>query len=130
MKLLFSLLIFSGFFYLEIAQSSIPRFKINETVPYIYLKILRMKTCICFLDAQEQEEYDVSHLKNSIFVGYNKFESRKVTDLISKKIPYCLLFYWCSKLNVLFNSKMGYTNVKNLYGVFLNGKMLVIKYTT
>ncbi|MFT7352534.1 MAG: rhodanese-related sulfurtransferase [Flavobacterium sp.] len=130
MRFLFSLLIFQLSSFLGFAQSSIPKvlkkFN-NETVPYIYSKDISNEDSYLFLDARELDEYNVSHLKNAIFVGYNKFESKKVSDLITKKdtpiIVYCSIGVRSERIGEQLQ-KMGYTNVKNLYGGIFEWKNL------
>jgi rhodanese-related sulfurtransferase len=41
-------------------------------VPYISVQELQAKQGIVVLDAREQKEYDVSHIRNAINVGFNK----------------------------------------------------------
>lgn len=122
MRLLFSLFIFQASSVLGLAQSNIPKVlkKLNkETIPYIYVKDILNEDTAFFLDAREQKEYNTSHLKNAIFVGYNKFDSKKVMDLISEKdtpiIVYCSIGVRSERIGEQIK-KMGYTNVKNLYG--------------
>ena len=122
MRLLFSLFIFQASSVLGLAQSNIPKVlkKLNkETIPYIYVKDILNEDTALFLDAREQKEYNTSHLKNAIFVGYNKFDSKKVMDLISEKdtpiIVYCSIGVRSERIGEQIK-KMGYTNVKNLYG--------------
>lgn len=92
----------------------------TEEVSYIYVQDLdTLKTKVTFLDAREIEEYKVSHLKNAIHAGYDKFE----LEIIEKKIPnkdqeivvYCSLGIR-SEVIAIKLKKGGYTNVKNLYG--------------
>ena len=47
----------------------------NKSIPYIsvhQLSISQNKTLI--LDAREQSEYNISHIKDAIFVGYDNFK--------------------------------------------------------
>lgn len=72
---------------------------------------------LVILDAREREEYDVSHLSNAQYVGYDDFDlSRlngvKMTDTI---VIYCSV----GKRSGDVGEKLmaaGYTNVLNLYG--------------
>lgn len=130
MKFLFSLLIFQMSCVLGIAQISINTVlkKLNnETVSYIYPKDITNEDLYIFLDARELNEYNVSHLKNAIFVGYNKFESKKISDLITKKdtsvIVYCSIGVRSERIGEQLQ-EMGYTNVKNLYGGIFEWKNL------
>jgi rhodanese-related sulfurtransferase len=72
---------------------------------------------VLILDARERSEYDVSHLPNAVFVGYNSFE-KKSLDTIPKDRPivvYCSIGYRSEKIGEKLK-KMGYTKVFNLYG--------------
>lgn len=69
------------------------------------------------LDAREKSEYDVSHIQGAIHTGYDKFDSG-----ILKNIPkdaaivvYCSVGYRSEKICQKL-IKLGYKNVKNLYG--------------
>ena len=47
----------------------------TRNVPYISVETLALpKTDAILLDAREEEEFNVSHLKKAICVGYNKFD--------------------------------------------------------
>ncbi len=69
------------------------------------------------LDAREQSEYNVSHLKNARYVGYKKFDTNclvglEKTDTI---VVYCSVGYRSEKIAEKLE-KMGYKNVYNLRG--------------
>ena len=69
------------------------------------------------LDSREAAEFDVSSLKNAIWIGYNDFNLSRI-DSISfeqKIIVYCSVGYRSSKIGVEL-IKSGYKYVKNLYG--------------
>lgn len=92
----------------------------KEEIPYITvekLKTLQYKAVI--LDAREKEEYQVSHLKNASYVGYNNF---KIKTFAKRGIPkdscivvYCSLGIRSEDISEKLK-KAGYTNVHNLYG--------------
>jgi len=92
----------------------------TKGIPYITAQELAMpKTKAIILDARELEEYNVSHIKEAIFVGYNSFQ----IDLVKNKLPnknetmvvYCSLGIRSESIaNKL--KKAGYNNVFNLYG--------------
>ena len=77
------------------------------------------KTEAIILDARERSEYDISHLKNAIFIGYNHFSLEQTTQKLQDKnqtiVVYCSLGIRSETIaNQL--KKAGYTNIKNLYG--------------
>lgn len=69
------------------------------------------------LDTREKNEFEVSRLKNAVWIGYDDFEISRI-DSIKKDqeiIVYCSVGYRSSKIGEeLIES--GYKNVKNLYG--------------
>jgi rhodanese-related sulfurtransferase len=111
------LLTFSG-----IAQNSIAKEleRLNKnTVPYISVQELQAKPKYIVLDARELKEYNTSHLKNAIYVGFNKFDNSKVTKKIENKnspiAVYCSIGVRSEKIAEKL-IKLGYTNVYNVYG--------------
>ena len=92
----------------------------KNNVPYISVKELSaLKTKAILLDAREEKEYKVSHLKNALFVGYNNFKIHKTTknlaDKNAKIVVYCSLGIRSETIAHKL-IKEGYTNVYNLYG--------------
>ncbi|APY11392.1 rhodanese [Seonamhaeicola sp. S2-3] len=92
----------------------------SENIPYIYVEELQLNpTNIIFLDAREENEYAVSHLKDAILVGYNFFNidstRQKITNKDSKIVVYCSLGIRSENI-ALKLKKAGYTNVFNLFG--------------
>lgn len=94
----------------------------SHSIPYISVEELKMQLengKVLVLDAREKEEFEVSHLKNALFVGYNNFEVEKVTPKISDKkgliVVYCSLGIRSENISEKLKAA-GYTNVKNLYG--------------
>ena len=92
----------------------------TKSVPYISVQELAMpKTEALILDARELKEYETSHLKDALFVGYDFFD----IDSISKNIPnrneqivvYCSVGIRSEDIAEKLK-KAGYTNVYNLYG--------------
>jgi rhodanese-related sulfurtransferase len=91
---------------------------LNYTVPVIKVEDLyRTKTEIVLLDAREIEEYNVSHIRNAIHIGYKDFNkvSLKNIDKNKKIIVYCSIGYRSEKIGEQLIS-MGYKHVYNLYG--------------
>jgi rhodanese-related sulfurtransferase len=80
-------------------------------------KAVQIQNQVVFLDARKKVEYNVSHIKNARWIGYDDF-NRKRMDGIPKKtkiIVYCSVGYRSEKITQKLN-KMGYKNVSNLYG--------------
>lgn len=72
---------------------------------------------VIFLDSREQSEYDVSHIKDAQWIGYNDFDTKRLKGVSkkSKIIIYCSVGYRSEKITSKLN-KLGYKNVSNLYG--------------
>jgi rhodanese-related sulfurtransferase len=70
-----------------------------------------------FLDARERKEYEVSHIKNARFVGYDGFSLENVADIPknSPVVVYCSVGYRSEKIAEKLIA-VGFTNVANLYG--------------
>jgi rhodanese-related sulfurtransferase len=92
----------------------------KQAVPYISVEELaEYKTETILLDAREPEEFNVSHLKNAIYVGYDHFKLKNITQQLSDKnskiVVYCSLGIRSEDIAEKLK-KAGYTNVFNLYG--------------
>lgn len=92
----------------------------TESVPYISVQELAMpKTKAILLDARELNEFNVSHIKNAIHVGYDFFDineaQKKLNDKSATIVVYCSLGIRSEDVAEQLK-KVGYTNVFNLYG--------------
>ncbi len=72
---------------------------------------------IYLLDAREKREYEVSHLKNAIWTGYDSFKMSRIKAVPkdAQIVVYCSVGYR-SEVITRKLLKKGYTNVSNLYG--------------
>ncbi len=70
-----------------------------------------------FLDTRESEEFDVSHIENAIFTGYDDFNTESLKDLSKTDtiVVYCSVGYRSERIGEKL-LKMGFSNVYNLYG--------------
>ena len=93
----------------------------KRNVPYMSVETLALpKTDAVLIDAREQKEYEVSHIKNAICVGYDKFKLKETLaklpeDKNAKIVVYCSLGIR-SEIVAHKLIEAGYTNVYNLYG--------------
>ncbi len=92
----------------------------ERSVPYISVQELAMpKTNAIILDAREIKEYNVSHIKNAIYVGYDDFQidsvQKKLLNIDTQIVVYCSLGIRSEDIAEKIK-KAGYTNVFNLYG--------------
>ncbi|WP_341825467.1 rhodanese-like domain-containing protein [Flavobacterium sandaracinum] len=104
------------------AQNSIPQVlkKLNkETIPYIKVGELKNKKSLVYLDAREPKEFNVSHIKNAIPVGFDHFDAKKVSATVKDKsatiVVYCSIGVRSEQIGEKLQ-KLGYKNVYNLYG--------------
>jgi rhodanese-related sulfurtransferase len=116
------LIIFITFFSFGFSQKTIPEVlkKYNKlTVPYITVSELKSKKYATILDSREEKEFDVSHIKNAKWVGYDKFDGKKVAANFKNQndtiIVYCSIGIRSENIGVKLK-KLGYKNVFNLYG--------------
>ena len=90
---------------------------LSHSVPEVTVSQVKMMNDVLLLDAREWKEYQVSHLKNAKFVGYDEFDLDKL-KLINKNkkiVLYCSVGYRSEKIADKLK-QAGYTNVSNLYG--------------
>lgn len=92
----------------------------KHSIPYISVQELAMpKTKALLLDSRELKEYQVSHLKNAIHVGYDHFNldsiQQKITNKHTEIVVYCSVGIRSETIGNKLK-QAGYTNVKNLHG--------------
>jgi rhodanese-related sulfurtransferase len=122
MKLLPQILIFliSTFCISQESMSDLLRKYNTKSVPYISVQELAMpKTEAIILDTRERREYEISHIKDALFVGYDEFDVHTVSEQIKNKekniVVYCSIGIRSEDIAEKLK-KAGYTNVFNLYG--------------
>ena len=91
---------------------------VPTNVPAIsVVSLIKIENSVILLDAREPAEFEVSHINNAVFIGYNNFSFAALRN-INKDSPivvYCSVGYRSGKIaEKLVDS--GFTNVKNLYG--------------
>tara|TARA_R110002167_G_scaffold56933_3_gene161388 strand:- start:970 stop:1461 length:492 start_codon:yes stop_codon:yes gene_type:complete len=92
----------------------------HKNIPYISVQELASpKTQAIILDTREEREYETSHIKNALFVGYNHFSLdsvlHKISDKNEKIVVYCSIGIRSEK--IAYKLKIaGYLHVFNLYG--------------
>ena len=92
----------------------------KESIPYISVEALNAeKTDLILLDSREEKEYQTSHIKNAIYVGYDFFNldsiQHKLPSKGSKIVVYCSVGIRSEDIAEKLK-KSGYNNVYNLYG--------------
>ncbi|MEO6166123.1 MAG: rhodanese-like domain-containing protein [Chitinophagales bacterium] len=91
---------------------------LTHSVKEISVKEVAAKSSnVLFLDAREKKEYNVSHLKDAVFVGYDHFDmaALKNIDKDQRIVVYCSVGYRSEKIADQL-VKAGYSHVANLYG--------------
>ena len=92
----------------------------TESISYISVQELAIQTTeVVLLDAREPDEFEVSHLKGAIHVGYDDFDITTITKIIkdksSKIVVYCSIGVRSENIAEKLKHE-GYTNIYNLFG--------------
>ena len=105
---------------------------LSHTVTEVSVEETLAMDSVVFLDARERIEYQVSHIEEAIWIGYNDFDATRVAevDKDAEIVVYCSVGYRSEKITEkLIN--LGYTNVCNLYGGIFEwvnqGQVVVVK---
>jgi len=91
----------------------------SGTISYITVEELQMDSVSFILDTRKKEEFDVSHLKDAQWVGFQNFDITKVQkhvpDTLTPLVVYCSIGVRSEKIGERLKAA-GYSNIKNLYG--------------
>ncbi len=91
----------------------------TESVTYVSVEMTKANPNFILLDARELKEHKVSHIKNAIHVGYNKFNIKETTSKLVNKnamiVVYCSIGIRSEDIAEKLQ-KVGYKNVFNLFG--------------
>lgn len=89
----------------------------KKTVPLMSVATLQKQTDAILLDTRTKEEYNVSHLPNAIWVGYDDFDIKRVADVPKNGnvVVYCSVGYRSERVGEKLLAT-GYQHVHNLYG--------------
>ena len=76
---------------------------------------------IVLLDARETREYNISHIKGALKIGYDNFKLATVKEVDKSKpvYVYCSIGYRSEKIGEKLK-KAGFTKVYNMYGGIFN----------
>mgnify|MGYP001073821322 CR=1 FL=1 len=96
---------------------------LSHSVNEVKANEVMVKSNVIFLDAREKQEFEVSHIPNAQWIGYDTFEPQKVASLPKNKsiVVYCSVGYRSEKIAEKL-LKMGFPKVANLYGGIFNWK--------
>lgn len=126
---LFACMVFTSISFAQLVQSKsynlMLKILLSHNVKEISAKDAKLDSTAIFLDAREIKEFEVSHLKNAIWVGYDDFNLDRVKSIDKKKkvIVYCSVGYRSEKITQKLTHE-GYTNVINLVGGIFEWKNL------
>ena len=89
----------------------------KKSVPLVTVAELKKIPNLVLLDTRTKAEYDVSHLPNARWVGYDDFELKRVEDVPRQAnvVLYCSVGYRSERVGEKLLTA-GYQNVHNLYG--------------
>ena len=92
----------------------------TESIPYIYSdELQKVQSDYVFLDSREEKEYQTSHIKNAMQVGYDFFNLSKILEQVPDKntkiVVYCSLGIRSESIGDRLKLA-GYNQVSNLYG--------------
>ena len=95
----------------------------KKTVPLIYAVDLKKKSNVVILDTRSPREFDISHLASAQMIDYDNFRNSDVQEIDkdAEVIVYCSVGYRSERIGEKLQ-KMGFTNVKNLYGGIFDWK--------
>lgn len=90
---------------------------LDSEVPIVSVSELKQMDDVTILDARAQEEFDVSHIPNSTFIGFEDFGISKVAHIDKNQpvVVYCSVGYRSEKITNQLREN-GFQNVNNLYG--------------
>jgi len=90
---------------------------LSNSVERVNVESASQESKAVFIDSREEREYEVSHIENAKWVGYDQLDLSAVKELPKDTplIVYCSVGYRSEKVAEKLKSN-GFTNVKNLYG--------------
>lgn len=90
---------------------------LSHDVKEIGVKAANADTSAIFIDAREKKEFEVSHIKNAIWCGYDDFDVSRLKNVpkTARIIIYCSVGYRSEKITEKL-VKAGFSNASNLYG--------------
>ncbi|RIV27655.1 rhodanese-like domain-containing protein [Fibrisoma montanum] len=89
----------------------------KKTVPLVSVTELKRMQNVVLLDTRARTEYDISHLPNARWVGYDDFDLKRVADIPKEAnvVLYCSVGYRSERVGEKLQAA-GYRHVHNLYG--------------
>lgn len=117
------ILLFSLFTLSTYAQVESKAFKVlletmlSKSVTTVSVEQAKKMKNVVFLDTRERQEFEVSHIKNARWVGYDTFSFANLKDIPKEAniVVYCSIGVRSEKIGERLQ-KAGYQHVNNLYG--------------
>jgi rhodanese-related sulfurtransferase len=96
---------------------------LSHSVNEIRVEEAKNDTMSIFIDAREKKEYEVSHIKNAVWVGYDDFDTLRLDgiDRNTHLIVYCSIGYRSEKITERL-LKAGFINSSNMVGGIFDWK--------
>jgi rhodanese-related sulfurtransferase len=90
---------------------------LSHSVKEVSVSDIKDKKDVIFVDARERKEFDVSHIKGAILVGYDSLDLSALDKIDKSKevVVYCSVGYRSEKVSEKLEN-IGFKNVSNLYG--------------
>jgi len=90
---------------------------LSQSVPYISCDSLANNSDAVLLDTREANEYEISHIANSLHLGYDNVDTTLLSELSKEDtiVVYCSVGYRSEKIGEQLFA-MGFTHVYNLQG--------------
>jgi rhodanese-related sulfurtransferase len=118
MRYLLPLLFLTGLYAQQSIEETLQKYN-RGTVPYISVTELSGSGDFLLLDTRSREEFNVSHLKDAIWVGFKEFDPDSIKKTAPDKdtplVVYCSVGVRSEGIGEKLKA-MGYSEVKNLYG--------------
>ena len=99
------------------AFDSLLNVMVTKSVSTVGCEDIKKMKNIVLLDTREKREYEVSHLKNAHWVGFENFDLKSVTAIPKDAniVVYCSIGVRSGKIGEKL-MQAGYSNVHNFYG--------------
>lgn len=123
-RIIFLLLVSSFAFNSALAQKVLSKsydkmlkHRLSHTVKEVSVCDITDETKYIFVDAREKKEYNVSHIKDAVWCGYDDFDISRLKEISKEKkiVVYCSVGYRSEKIAEKL-IEAGYKDVSNLYG--------------
>ena len=99
------------------AFDSLLNVMVTKSVPTVGCEDIKKMKIVVLLDTREKREYEVSHLKDARWVGFDTFDLKNVAAIPKDAniVVYCSIGVRSGKIGEKL-MQAGYTNVHNFYG--------------